>query len=71
MTADIPDRDGYLVRCSELGFANGKSHEWTGRDTLCRMWATGGLKQAGRWRFFEAPPTDMCHMCKSARERLA
>lgn len=34
----------YLVRISKEGPA---AHVWTGNDTACRMWTTGGLKPNG------------------------
>lgn len=70
MKTDLPARDGYMVLCKELGFPNGKSHVWTGNDTLCRMWSTGGLNRERYWKFFESPPTEMCHQCATVRKRL-
>ena len=40
------------------------AHIWTGDDTACRMWSTGGLKQNRGYTLW--PHTDgheVCHMC--------
>lgn len=37
----IPTTVGFLVR---RGHGNGAAHVWTGYDTACRMYSTGGLK---------------------------
>lgn len=66
--------DGYLVRCNGLGKAIGKTHMWDGKDTLCRMWSTGGLDKRKRWRWSRLSNTDVCTMClnvaQSIEERL-
>ena len=54
---------GYLLDGRQT---KGVYHRWTGRDTACRMWTSGGLKQSKpSWLFVSAPPVarEMCHMC--------
>jgi hypothetical protein len=52
--------DQFLIR--KRG-AKAKAHLWTGADTVCRMWSTGGLKQES----YEVRPDrglhETCHMC--------
>lgn len=47
----------------------GKYHYWSGQDTACRLWSTGGIKQdrAG-WTVTDKPPArELCHMCKEGQ----
>jgi hypothetical protein len=46
----------------------GKYHHWTGDDTACRLWSTGGINQArAGWEVVGKPPARaLCHMCKEA-----
>lgn len=37
----LPDKAGYIVKKNGTGVA----HAWTGRDTACRMYSTGGLRK--------------------------
>lgn len=51
----------------------GAAHIWTGNDTACRMWSTGGIKNKNdrRWARVElalVPPT-LCTMCRAVSER--
>lgn len=45
--------------------AKGKYHIWTGVDTKCRMWSTGGIKKTRPgWQWVgEIPARDFCQMC--------
>ena len=48
-----------------------KAHLWTGGDTVCRMWSTGGLKQP-QFDVVDTPGDhEICHMCKTLSERAA
>lgn len=50
---------------------NAKAHLWTGTDTVCRMWSTGGLDQR-LYRVTDNPkqrPT--CTMCAAVQARDA
>lgn len=54
------DRTTFVIR------KNGtkqKAHVWTGEDTACRMWSTGGLKHS-RYDFRDSPcGRKICWMC--------
>jgi hypothetical protein len=45
-----------------------KYHHWDGRDTACRLWSTGGIKQdRPGWGATDVQPTrELCHMCRRA-----
>ncbi len=61
-------RAGFVCRLNrETGEPNGKTHVFTGNDTLCRMWSTGGLKQH-KYGFFDSPPTRVCMNCRDMPE---
>lgn len=54
------------IKSSESGYlkiTNKTCHIWDGKDTLCRMWSTGGLK---RWRakFYKEPTSRICQTCE-------
>lgn len=59
----------YLIR------ANGRknsAHYWTGNDTLCRLWSTGGMNQRRKWlvkRDTEGHP--ICTMCINVTRLMA
>jgi hypothetical protein len=40
-----------------------KAHLWTGDDTVCRMWSTGGLKQPRFEVRVDRGDHEICHMC--------
>lgn len=40
-----------------------KSHIWTGKDTACTMWSTGGLVVEKQWLETATPPRPVCQMC--------
>jgi len=49
-----------------------RAHIWTGDDTACRMWSTGGLKQ-DRFEVCDNPrDREICFMCRMVeiREQL-
>lgn len=61
---NTPSTPGYLLDGRK---PKGAYHRWTGQDTACRMWSTGGLKQSKpSWVFVSvAPPVrSLCHMCR-------
>ena len=41
-----------------------KDHIWTGEDTACRMWSTGGLKIGQKWIKEDRPLHPVCTMCR-------
>lgn len=45
-----------------------KAHIWTGSDTACRMWSTGGLKQPRFEVVGERGDHEICHMCLEAQK---
>ena len=40
-----------------------KAHIWTGKDTVCRMWSTGGMKQESFTVNKTTLGKDLCLMC--------
>lgn len=53
----------YLIR--KRGKAS-RAHIWTGQDTACRMYSTGGLRK-DRFYLSEAPGDHpICQMCNCA-----
>lgn len=63
----IPAKAGFVVRCNVKGEPTGRSHLWTGCDTACRMWSTGGLSAHHRFQYYITPPTKLCHNCHAER----
>lgn len=63
----MPKHKGFLVRVNSLGLVNGKSHLWTGVDTVCRMWSTSLVQSNKTYRFFSEPPTQLCSLCHPER----
>jgi hypothetical protein len=45
-----------------------KAHVWTGTDTLCRMWSTGGMKPTRFQVRAERGDKEICFMCMKAME---
>ena len=42
------------------------AHIWTGKDTVCRMWSTGGLKKHMGWVHLDNPAgLKVCAMCRN------
>lgn len=57
----------YLV--PSKGKLKNAAHLWTGEDTLCRMYSTGGLKLRRGYRITEsAEGRRTCVMCQSVAE---
>lgn len=50
----------------------GKAHVWTGDDTECLMWSTGGVKQDRKgWKLSsELGDREICHMCRQNSDSL-
>lgn len=46
-----------------------KSHIWDGRDSLCTMWSTGGLKQEFYGVYREPGENGICAMCQGELEK--
>lgn len=67
---ELPNKAGFAVRCNGQGTPTGKTHLWTGHDTACRMWSTGGLPGRHKYRYFIAPPTELCHNCHAERHGI-
>jgi hypothetical protein len=63
----LPKRKGFLVRCNSLGGINGKSHLWTGEDTVCRMWSTGLADSKKTYKVTGEPMTQLCSLCHPER----
>ncbi len=57
----------YLIRNKPK--AKMRAHIWTGTDTACRMWSTGGLiSRKGYSVHSTAEGRDICQMCKAATD---
>jgi hypothetical protein len=63
----LPNHKGFLVRCNSLGAVNGKSHLWTGEDTVCRMWATSLVQSQKTYKVTAEPMTQLCALCHPER----
>lgn len=59
---DMPSKVGFVCRVRRNGECMGKTHVWTGEDSVCRMYSTGGL-HAGKYEYFIEPPTEVCLNC--------
>jgi hypothetical protein len=46
-----------------------RAHIWTGEDTVCRMWSTGGLRQQRFEVREDRGDHQICHMCFSIQEQ--
>ena len=48
-----------------------KAHIWTGKDTICRMWSTGGLGylSAGYCLFDNCAGREICTMCVNVQHK--
>lgn len=55
----LPDKAGYIVNRTGTGVA----HAWTGRDTACRMYSTGGLKRSKYDYAISPGDRPMCANC--------
>jgi len=67
----LPKHKGFLVRLNFLGNVNGKSHLWTGSDTVCRMWSTGLDKSQKTYKVTAEPMTQLCSLCHPERYDMA
>ena len=45
-----------------------RAHLWTGTDTVCRMWSTGGLQQSNYSVHSDRGCLEICMMCRTGRE---
>jgi hypothetical protein len=63
----LPNRKGFLVRCTQFGNVNGKSHLWTGSDTACRLWSTGLFESDKKYKVTSEPLTQLCSLCHPER----
>ena len=63
----LPKHKGFLVRCNSLGGVSGKSHLWTGYDTVCRMWSTNLADSKKTYVVRCEPPTQLCSLCHPER----
>lgn len=46
---------------------NGMMHIWTGSDTKCRMWSTGGIINKKKWAKTPEQSGRICKMCEAAK----
>lgn len=48
-----------------------KAHIWTGVDTYCRMYSTGGISASSNFKVFDTPMgRPVCALCESKRRSL-
>ena len=46
------------------------AHIWTGKDTACRLWSTGGITSKNKYRITEEPKkSKICNMCRIVFEK--
>lgn len=44
---------------------NQRAHLWDGKNTLCRMWSTGGLRAKKKFGVYDSNMgRKICHMCR-------
>jgi|LakMenEpi03Aug12_release.lakeMendotaPanAssembly.Ray.scaffolds.fasta_scaffold946645_2 hypothetical protein len=67
----LPAKAGFIVKCNVHGTPTGKTHLWSGSDTACRMWSTGGLLQHKRWDYYIEPPSELCTLCHPERHGVS
>lgn len=57
----------YLIRTKGK---NKAAHIWTGQDTVCRMWSTGGIDKR---RMYDVHDDNkglrICHICEQVHKR--
>jgi hypothetical protein len=63
----LPNHKGFLVRFNSLGSVSGKSHLWTGADTVCRLWSTGLDLSQKTYKVTGEPMTQLCSLCHPER----
>jgi len=57
----------YLIRKKGK---NKAAHIWTGQDTVCRMWSTGGIDKRRAYDVFdESKGLRICHMCDQVHKK--
>lgn len=57
----------YLIRVHGLGSKSPRAHLWTGTDTVCRMWSTGGLAKSKYSVQADSRGLEICTMCQAIR----
>ena len=45
------------------------AHMWTGTDTVCKMFSTGGMKQKRQVVSEETKGKPLCHMCETVHNK--
>jgi hypothetical protein len=45
------------------------AHHWDGKDTLCRLYSTGGLTKSKQHVFGDAMGKPICLMCSNVRRK--
>lgn len=66
----LPNHKGFLVRLNGRGLISGRSHLWTGSDTVCRLWSTGLSESSKTYRVTDEPLTQLCSLCHPERHDL-
>ena len=58
---------GYLIKDRKK---SRRAHLWTGNDTICRMWSTGGMGQRrGYSVHVEVGEREICELCNELNRR--
>lgn len=61
---------GFLVKMVHKSiFDKAVAHVWTGEDTACRMWSTGGIPHRERFEVVDATDLPICAMCRTVASR--
>ena len=58
----------YLINKTKEGWCASVAHIWTGDDTACTMWSTGGLKTY-KYQVYQSKPED-CRVCETCEKAI-
>jgi hypothetical protein len=59
-TPNLSPKPAYLIKGQGT---KARAHLWTGTDTVCRMWSTGGLSKSKYSVCSDSGGRKTCHMC--------
>ncbi len=55
----------FLIRTKKRKRQAARAHIWTGEDTACRMFSTGGMNRANYERSVDRRGLPLCLMCRN------
>ncbi len=61
--------DAYLIHCYARRGKKSRAHLWTGTDTVCRMWSTGGLAKSKYDTYDDSRGLKICTMCQATGQK--